>query len=128
MRISILLLFLTMLLSSHAKADETYFCYMNRLMEVFNNGDFFGSEETEQKLILKVSDGVVSHNLYDAKIEMPIIHKAGISEFAAKGGVLPTDTLHVWRLRIKENNYSIQITDNRDSSIIIRTGSCILND
>ena len=97
-------------------------------MDVLNNGNFIEAEATEKKLILKVSNGVVSHKLYDVKIEMPLIEKQGISEFSAKGGIIPEDTLHVWRSGIKENDYVIQYITNNLSFITIRTGSCILND
>lgn len=127
MHTSILVLFLTILTTSLAKAEETYFCYLDKSMKVSNDGLFSGVEKIDKKMIFKVSDGVVVYKINDFKIKIPLVAHS-TTEFAAKGGMFPMKTLHVWKLVHSVNDYKIQFTENLALSILIKTGSCILNE
>lgn len=127
MRIGILVLFLTITTTSLAKAEETYFCYLDKFMEIGNDGRFYGTEATDEKMILNVKDKKVSINLFGLKADIPLIEKLGTIQFAAKGGIASMTTLHVWK-NGKSNDYDVQYTMNYAKSVTIRTGSCILNE
>ena len=107
-----------------ALADENYVCFLNKFMEVSNDGRFFGPEATEIKMKISVKEKQVFYDMGDFQSVLGLIEKLGTAQFAAKGGdVASMVTLHVWK-RLNSEKYDVQYSTNYARSITIRTGVC----
>ena len=108
-----------------AFADENYVCFLDKFMEVSNDGRFFGPEATEIKMQISVVEKQVFYIIDDfPRHALGLIEKLGTAQFAAKGGgVASMDTLHVWK-RLNSEKYDVQYSTNHARSITIRTGVC----
>ena len=107
-----------------AFANENYVCFLNKFMEVSNDGRFFGPEATEIKMKISVKEKQVFFDMGDFQSVLGLIEKLGTAQFAAKGGgVASMSTLHVWK-RINSEKYDVQYSKNYARSITIRTGVC----
>ena len=108
-----------------ALADESYVCFLDKFMEVSNDGRFFGPEATEIKMQISIKEKQVFLDMDDfPQYALGLIEKLGTAQFAAKGGgVASMDTLHVWK-RLNSEKYDVQYSTNYAQSITIRTGVC----
>ena len=107
-----------------ALADESYVCFLDKFMEVANDGRFFGPEATEIKMQISVKEKQVVYDMGGFQSVLGLIEKLGTAQFAAKGGdVASMSTLHVWK-RINSEKYDVQYSRNYARSITIRTGVC----
>jgi hypothetical protein len=107
-----------------AWAEEKYTCYLDKFMEVANDGRFFGPEATKVKLDIDIKDKKVFFKMDKVKGELTLIEKLGAAQFAAKGGIAAMDTLHVWK-QGSSDKYDVQYSTNHARSITIRTGACL---
>ena len=123
MRVILTTIFLT-LFSQTAWAEEKYACYLDKFMEVANDGRFFGPEATKVKLDIDIKDKKVFFKMDKVKGELTLIEKLGAAQFAAKGGIAAMDTLHVWK-QGSSDKYEVQYSKNYARSITIRTGACL---
>ena len=112
------------LLSQTAWADEKYTCYLDKFMEVANDGRFFGPDATKVKLDIDIKEKQVFFKMDDAEGELTLVEKLGTAQFAAKGGIAAMDTLHVWK-QGSSDKYDVQYSKNYARSITIRTGACL---
>ena len=107
-----------------AFADENYVCFLDKFMEVANDGRFFGPEATEIKMQISVKEKQVFYDMGDFQSVLGLIEKLGTAQFSAKGsGVNSMATLHVWK-RVNSEKYDVQYSTNYARSITIRTGVC----
>ena len=107
-----------------AFADENYVCFLDKFMEVANDGRFFGPEATEIKMQISVKEKQVVYDMGGFQSVLGLIEKLGTAQFAAKGGdVASMATLHVWK-RLNSEKYDVQYSTNYARSITIRTGVC----
>ena len=107
-----------------AFADENYVCFLDKFMEVANDGRFFGPEATEIKMQISVKEKQVFYDMGDFQSVLGLIEKLGTAQFAAKGGdIASMATLHVWK-RVNSEKYDVQYSTNYARSITIRTGVC----
>jgi hypothetical protein len=111
--------------ASPAFADENYVCFLDKFMEVANDGRFFGPEATEIKMQISIEKKQVFLDMDDSpRYALGLIEKLGTAQFAAKGGdVASMTTLHVWKRQTSEK-YDVQYSTNYARSITIRTGVC----
>ena len=116
-------IFLT-LFSQTAWAEEKYTCYLDKFMEVANDGGLFGPEETKIQLNISIRGERVFYELDDGQSELALIDKLGTAQFAAKGGIAAMKTLHVWK-QGSSDKYDVQYSTNYARSITIRTGACL---
>lgn len=123
---SILGFIFTLIFITPSLAEEKYSCFLDKFMEVANDGRFFGPEKTEEKLDINVRENILFYKFNNIDSQLPIIDKLGTAQFAAKGGIASMYSVHVWR-RETSNKYDIQFTTNYAKSIAIRTGICFRN-
>ena len=60
-----------------ALADENYVCFLDKFMEVANDGRFFGPEATEIKMQISVKEKRVFYNMGDFQSVLGLIEKLG---------------------------------------------------
>ena len=122
-RVVLTTIFLT-LFSQTAWAEEKYTCYLDKFMEVANDGGLFGPEETKIQLKISIKGDRVFYELDDVQSELALIDKLGTAQFAAKGGLAAMQTLHVWK-QFSSDKYEVQYSTNYAHNITIRTGFCL---
>ena len=122
-RVVLTTIFLT-LLSNTAWAEEKYTCYLDKFMEVANDGGLFGPEETKIQLNISIKGDRVFYELDDVQSELALIDRLGTAQFAAKGGLAAMQTLHVWK-QFSSDKYEVQYSTNYAHNITIRTGFCL---
>ena len=122
-RVVLTTIFLT-LFSQTAWAEEKYTCYLDKFMEVANDGGLFGPEETKIQLNISIKGDRVFYELDDVQSELALIDKLGTAQFAAKGGLAAMQTLHVWK-QFSSDKYEVQYSTNYAHNITIRTGFCL---
>lgn len=120
---SILATIIFIVFSTPCFAEETYSCFLDKFMEVANDGRFFGPEKTEERLVISIRENTVFYKMYNIESQLSLIDKLGTAQFAAKGGIASMNTLHVWR-RGTSNKYDVQYSVNYANSITISTGIC----
>ena len=109
-----------LLLASPSFAEEKYSCFLDKRMEVGNDGSFNGPEKIEIRLRIIIQESTV----YIEGGKLTLLNKDGTARFAANGGIASTETIHVWR-REKSDKYDIQYSNNYEGLISIKTGVCI---
>ena len=122
MRVSIISVFF-LLFAQSALAKESYICFLDRFMEVGNDGLFYGPDSTEMLLQISIEGKKVFYKMDVIKDELKLLDKLGSAQFAAKGGMAAMTTLHVWR-RGSSKKYDVQYSTNYAQRITIRTGVC----
>ena len=123
MRLAILSVFL-LLFAQPTLAKTNYICFLDRFMEVGNDGIFYGPEVTEVMLQITIQGEKVFYKMDGIKSELSLFDKLGTAQFAAKGGIAAMTTLHVWRRGVSSEKYEVQYSTNYAQSITIRTGVC----
>jgi hypothetical protein len=123
MRLAIISIFL-LLFAQPTLAKENYICFLDRFMEVGNDGVFFGPDSTEVMLQISIQGEKVFYKMGGIKSELSLFDKLGTAQFAAKGGIAAMTTLHVWRRGVLSEKYEVQYSTNYAQSITIRTGVC----
>ena len=122
-RVVLTTIFLT-LLSNTAWAEEKYTCYLDKFVEVANDGGLFGPEETKIHLNISIRGERVFYEMDNVRSELALIDKLGTAQFAAKGGLAAMQTLHVWK-QLSSDKYEVQYSTNYAHNITIRTGLCL---
>ena len=114
-----------LLFAQSALAKESYICFLDKFMEVGNDGLFYGPDSTEMLLQINIEGKKVFYKMDVIKDELKLLDKLGSAQFAAKGGAVAMTTLHVWR-RDSSKKHDVQYSSNYAQSITIRTGVCSL--